>query len=227
VGDSAWAALPDRTRQSLRGTMARLEELGQGAAKRPAAGASELLGLMQYLFVGDLRGAEASLRRAISLDPNRAQAWDALTLLLATHNRAEDLVTVCEARLKHSDTARHRVLLVKACDQLNQSDRLLEEAEAAQRRYPEDDYVNLTLAAVLMKTSSELGTLNRAGQLLLKAERAATSGATRDQLAHLLYLRGLFLGLVGEKEEARKTFKQLLELDRNHADAQEALQALE
>ena len=224
---AVWGLLPDGTRQSVRKAMDRLEDLTQGSEARPAAGALEALGILQYLVVRDLRGAESSLRRAVALDPAREQAWETLILLLALSDRPAELLPVCEARLKQRDTAHNRVLVAKACEQLNLQDRTLAEGEAAQRRYPDDLTANLALVAALLKYNSEPVVLLRAAQLLSKAEQLLGASASRDELVNVLVIRGLFFGLADRPDDARAHLRKGLELDPDHPQAREALELLE
>lgn len=222
-----WDSLPDATRQSLRESMARLEEMSQTGEAGPAAAALEMLGTLQCFVVRDVRGAESSLRRAVDLDPKRNQAWESLVYLLASNKRSEDLLVVCEARLKTEESAHARLLLAKAYEQLERWDRLLDTAETLQRRYPEDFNANLALAAALLRRPPDDAALSRSAHAIAKAEKLLGTSPTADQVVNLLVLRGVLLGLAGQTEAARSSFKQLLEIEKDNADAREALEILE
>lgn len=224
---SSWETLPENVRGSLRASLSSLEELGQSGESRSAAGALEVLGVLQYLIVHDERGAETSLRRAIRLDPKRELAWDTLTMLLAMSERFEDLRRVCEDWLKVQESPRTRVLLAKAYESLNQNDSLLETAEQAFRKFPEDPIANLALAAALMRTSSEEASLARAARCLGKAEDKISKNPTRDNIINILYLRGLFFGLTDQTEQARAVLRKILEAEKDNRRAKEALEAID
>jgi tetratricopeptide (TPR) repeat protein len=219
-----WNGLPDGARALVRQAVSRLEELSQ-SGEAPAA-ALEVLGIIQHIFLADKRAAEANLRRAVELDPSREQAWESLTALLVDSDRAQELLGLCETRLKHQDTARNRLLVAKAHERLKQQDRVLAQTQAALDRYPEDLNLTMALGAALMQTGND-DDLPRAGQLLVRAQRLAEKAPGRDELENLLFLQGLFWGITGRKQEARSVFNKLLELDKDNAEAQEALQALE
>jgi tetratricopeptide (TPR) repeat protein len=206
--------------------MGRLVELGQGEDSS-AAGACEILGTLQFAVMKDFRGAETNLRRAVSLEPSRDQAWEVLLGVLAETERWEDLLQVSLDRVKHRNTARNWVLVVKAYERLRQDDNMLAEAQAAREKYPEDFYTNLTLAAAIMKTSENREELAQAGPHFTKAEQLLRGAPGRERLTNLIFLRGLHLGLSGQTEPARELFKKLLELDKDNSEAKEALQALE
>jgi tetratricopeptide (TPR) repeat protein len=225
-GQQGWSGLPDQARAAVRQAVSRLEELSQSGEAPAAAAALELLGIIQQLFVADKPAAEASLRRAVELDPSRQQAWESLTALLVDSDRAQELLSLCETRLKHQDTARNRLLLAKALERLKQPERLLAQTQAALDRYPEDLNLTLARAAALMQTGDD-DDLPPASQLLAKAQRLAQKAPGRDELENLLFLQGLLWGMTGRKDEARAVFNKLLELDKDNTEAQEALQALE
>ena len=227
MSGSLWSSMPDETRRNLGRAMDRLADIGQAPEPRQAAGDLEKLGMIQYLIVRDLRGGESTLRRAVSLDPGRDQAWETLTVLLVSSERSADLVAVCQDRLKAEESARNRVLLAKAYEHLNQVDRVLAEASTAQKRYPEDPLVNLTLAAAVLKASDDSGDLRPVARYLNKCQQALGDPPPRDMVLNLLLLQGLYYGLVEMHEEARASLHQLLELDRSNAEAKEALQVIE
>lgn len=226
TGES-WTNLPDSARQAVREAMARLEDLGQGTEKAAAAAALEMLAALQAYVVSDPRGAEASLRRAVALDPQRSSAWDLLVFVLVTSQRPADLLAVCEARMKEEESARNRLLVAKAQEQLGHWDDVFAEVRTLQRRYPEDFYAQLALAAALLRNATDPAAFEQPAQLLAKAEKLAGDSPSRDQVVNLLFLRGLLLGLADQPEAARTQLKRALELDKETAGAAEALQILE
>lgn len=223
----AWASLPESLRRSVRQALAQLEEMGQTYEALPAAAALEMRGSLQCFVVNDLTGAERTLRRAVALDPKRTQAWETLVFILASTKRAEALLDLCQARLREEDTARARLLLAKAWELLPDWGRVLQTTEALQRRYPEDLYANLALAAALVRSSDHEAVLGRAIQLLAKAEKLAGSSPSREQVINLLFSRGLMFGLAGQIASARHQLGQVKELDSDHPGLQEALEILD
>ena len=225
-GQQGWTSLPDQARASVRQAVSSLEELSQSGEPTAAAAALEVLGVIQHFFLADKRAAEANLRRAVELDPSRQQAWESLVALLLDSDRTQELLSLCESRLKHQDTARNRLLLAKALERLKHHDRLLAQTQAALERYPEDLNLMMARAAALMQTGND-DDLQPASRLLAKAQRLAQKAPDREELENLLFLQGLLWGMTGRKDDARAVFNKLLELDNDNTEAQEALQALE
>src|ERR1700722_13766298 len=67
--DFSWSSLPDETQRSLRGAVARLENLAEDTNPQLAAGALEVLGILQGPILGERRNCVNNLRRALALDP--------------------------------------------------------------------------------------------------------------------------------------------------------------
>ncbi len=223
----AWNTLTDHTRRSLRDTMTHLEEVAHAADAHAAAGALEVLGMLQYLVVHDTPGAEASLRQAVSLDPRRDQAWELLATILEQTQRPQALLDISQARLKVLDNAHNRLLAARALEALHRPAAMLEAVATAQRLYPADFTTNLALAAALLEANTDPFSTARAMVYLARAEQLLGSAPPRDRLLNLLLVRGLFFGLAGQPEAARSNLQQLLELDKNNTVAQDALDALE
>lgn len=223
----AWSLLDDSTRQLVRASLAQLDELAQTTDTASAAAALEVLGTLQAFVVQDPRGAETSLRRAVELDPKRDPAWNTLVFLLAGQKRPADLLTVCTDWLRLRESARGRLLVAKAYEQLDQWDRALETVESLQRRYPDDLEAHLALAAALLHLSDTEAALPRAAQVLAKAEKLIGSNTTPEQALNFIFIRGLVLALAGQTERARADFRQILDLDSQRPEAREALDILE
>lgn len=222
-----WPVLPDRTRAAVRAVLARLERLGEDAEPRRASSALAVAGLLQFFLVGDVAGGQASLRRAVALDPSNGNGWETLTFALAFSRQFDALLAVCRQRVEQRDTPRNRLLLAKALEKNQQLDALLDEAVATQHRYPEDLLANFTLGAALLKVDrTELGRA-RALQYLAKATRLAGDNPPSELAAELLFQRGLWFALDGQIENARAQFHRLLEIAPGHPEALEALKAIE
>jgi Tfp pilus assembly protein PilF len=219
--------LPEKTQRSVREAVAKLAKLAQSKEIDTAAGASTVLGMLQMVIVHDDPAAEASFRRTISMEPSRELAWDLLTLLLnRDDDRHEDEVSLCQERLKRSDSARGRMLLARAYVDVDELGDAEEQVQAALRLEPDDFTANLALAVLLLKRSDNAGVLSRARELLTKAGTAL--GASRDpkDWADHAVTWGICLALSGDPESARQQLKQVLESDTSNEQAREALAAL-
>ncbi len=228
IGSSdSWANLPERTRQSVRESLTRLEEMSQAAESHTAAAALELLGSLQCFVVNDVPGAEQTLRRAATLDSKRTQAWETLIFILATSKRPEALLSVCEDRLKAEESARARLFLAKGHEMRSDWDRVLETTETLERRYPDDLYANLAAAAAALHTARDEAGLRRAAQSIAKAEKLLGTAPARDEVVNLLFLRGLLFALADATEPALRQLRQVKQIEPHFEGVEEALEIVE
>lgn len=222
-----WPTLPEGSRAAVRECLTRLEAIGQGDDPRPASAALGIQGLLQSFVLRDLAGGVQSLRQATGLDPANGNAWETLTFALAYSRQYPPMIAVCADRLKQRDTVRNRVLLAKAYERNDRLDAMLEEASAAQRRYPENLLANLTLGAALLRADRSEAGRARALQCLARATRLGGDAPPEEVATELCYQRGLYFGLSGQHAVARAEFRRLLERVPGHSEATEALGALE
>lgn len=222
-----WPVLPEKTRSEVREAMRQLETISQDREPRVAAAALTFLGHLQFFVLRDAAGGEANLRRATQLDPANDNAWETLIFALAYNRRFAPMLEACQERLKQNDTVRNRVLLAKAYEKNDQPDAMLHEAELAQRRYPENLLANLTLGAALLKAKDDELARARALQFLAKATQLAGDHTPPDVALEVLYQRGLYFALSGQSAVARTHFRAALQIDPDHTESTEALQALD
>ena len=224
-----WNDLPDSARKSIKEAMTQLEDLGQSNNPRHAAGALEGLALIQTLVVGDLPGGRSNLRRAVALDPGRAQSWDMLVAVLAQPESFEELKVVCEERIKKKDSARNRIILAKAHEKLNQYDKAERQVRVALAMEPGNALAHLSQAALLLRRSGSGGLaqaknhLEKAQGALAKADKNKDSG---QQAISLLLTSSIYYGLRDALDEARQLARQVLEREKDNQDAKEILSVL-
>jgi tetratricopeptide (TPR) repeat protein len=218
--------LSAQSKQFLREATTNLEKLLQTNNSRDAAGAAEVLGILQFALWREPSRAEASFRRAIALDPSRDQTWELLGGLMMEAKRTEELLSLCQQRLKHKDTARNRILLAKVYAETDQLDKAEEQVQAALKLEPNDFTANLALAALLIRRSSDASTLLQAGERLAKAGQVLKESPPHKQWIDSTLTRGIYLALNGDVEAAEKQLKQVLEHDEDNEDAKEALQTI-
>ena len=226
LAENRWARLPESARVTVREALARLESMSEGREPIAAAASLSLLGWFQGFLLNDVTRGEATLRRALALDPDHPSAWETLTALLVVARRMDALVEACQARLERADTPHHRLMLVKAYEKAQQVPAMRREAEEAQARYPEHFLANLTLAAALLKTGEEEARA-RAVPFLAKATQLAGENPPRDVAFELWFQRGLYFALNGQRAVARTHFRQLLEAGADPEELREAMQALD
>lgn len=222
-----WPGLPEQARASVRAALAQLDRLGQDAEPPRASVALATAGLLQFFLMDDTTGGLASLRRAVTLDPDNDRAWETLTFALAFAREHAELLTVCRRRLELRDGPRLRLLLAKALEKTRQFEAMLDAAEESARRFSEDALAHLTAAAALLKMDPSAQGRARAQQHLARAVRLAGDRPAPGLTVELLFQRGLWFALEGQVEQARTQFRGILELVPDHPDATAALSALE
>ncbi len=223
--EAIWPALPEESKARVRRAMERLERLGQVKDARVAAAALDALGMVAYVASEEKR-AEESLRRAVKRDPSRARTWEMLAMILGAGGRYEELVTWCKERLAYRDTVRTRLLLAKAYEKLGQLALAEEQVRAATALAPNDFYVSLGYAALLMRRSEAPKVLAEANGHLIRAEQACAAGCTLQQWVELVLTRAIHLGLSGEEEKARGLLTECLNRDPGNKEVRQALAAL-
>ena len=130
--------------------MTRLENLSQDADKKTAAAASENLGILNMAF-GNKQQAAANFRRAVSLDPSREQSWDMLLGTLKNSASPDELVALCESRLKYKNSAKNHLLLAKLYAKQKEWTLATQQAETADQLETNNIISSLLIAAVALK----------------------------------------------------------------------------
>jgi Flp pilus assembly protein TadD len=223
--EAIWPALPEESKARVRRAMDRLGRLGQAKDARAEAAALDALGMVAYVASEEKR-AEECLRRAVKRDPSRARTWEMLAMILGAGGRYEELVTWCKERLAYRDTLRTRLLLAKAYEKLGKLALAEEQVRAAAALAPNDFYVSLGCAALLMRQSEATEALAEADGQLARAERACAAGCTLQQWVELALTRAIHLGLSGEEEKARGLLAQCRDRDPGNEEVRQALAAL-
>lgn len=220
--------LSEKSRQSVRELMTRLENLEQSQDPQLASGALEALGMFQGPILRDFRGSAVSLRRAVSLDPSREQSWDMLTSTLAKTENYDELLSVCEERARKKDSAHARLLLAKAYEKLKQWDNAEEQVLGALNLDPNDFTANLAMGVLLIKRSQNASVLADADGWLVRAEQfyGKLPDKSRQQSVDLTLTRSIYLALTDNVETARTWVKHIIESDKNNEFAREVLAAM-
>ncbi|HTH48653.1 MAG TPA: tetratricopeptide repeat protein [Candidatus Limnocylindria bacterium] len=161
--ESPLPLIAEFSRKRILEALTRLETLGQNSDPRSAAVAWESLGLLE-VFVKKPVDALTSVRRAVSLDPSRSQAWDAMTSLLFAEDKLDDLVAACAKRVSVHDNARNRLLYARALLHAGKQEEALAQAEQSVKLAPEDLTAKLTVMALhlrLAQGEAQLDAVNR------------------------------------------------------------------
>jgi tetratricopeptide (TPR) repeat protein len=223
--DGVLQALPEKTRESVRAKIRRLEGLEQGQDARTAAGAAEILGVVCWVALRDPAGTEAHLRRALALNPDRDPVWDILTGWLGAAGRDQECLQVCLGRLKHHDSAYGRLLAAKACENLGQLDKAEEHVRLGLKQEPEDVRCAVALAALLLKRD-DARALEQAGRQLDRVGKLLQTSTVQDGRNDYLITRALYAALTGDAPRARQLLCGVLRADKDNESAQKALAAV-
>jgi tetratricopeptide (TPR) repeat protein len=230
-GEFGWATLPDGSQQSLRSAITRLENLSQDSDAKVAAGALEMLGILQGPILHESSSCVANLQRALALDPSREQAWELASGMLAKQGNYQDLLSLCEGRLKQKDSTRGHVLMAKAYEKLARWEEAEEEIVMALKAAPNDFTANLSLAALLLKRSDTPEILGEAGTWLQRCDKILSDlppqQKNRQQVIEYSLTQGIFLALSDEVEMARKWISTVQDTDADNALAKEILSAMD
>ena len=232
VGDGFdWTTLPDSAQRSIRTAMTRLEDLSLEPDPKVAAGALEVLGILQGPVLHETNSRLKNLRRAAVLDPSRDQVWEMLAGTLARSERYDELLSSCEDHLKQKDSARAHILLAKAYERLKQWDNAEQEASAAFKLAPNDVTANLSLAALMLKRSQDADVLNDANTWLGRSEQLLSSlpaqQRTRQLVIDFTLTRSIYLALADDVDSARKWARTVIDSDKENELAKEILAAME
>jgi len=223
--------LPDKTRQSIHSAMTRLENLSEDPNKKIAAGAFENLGFLNMTFENKSE-ATTDFRRAVALDPTREQAWDLLLLMLlesASPNK-DEVLAVCESRLKVKASARNHLILAKTFAGMKKWHEASEQAEIARQQETNDIVPPLMLAAIALKQSAQTNNLSIARTNLARANIIQQKMPENDENRKRTREWGLnmiiFYVLNGQLEWAKYTANEFLKLFPNDETAKEILKML-
>lgn len=222
-----WDTLTEETRRPVQEAIRPLEHLSESANtnKDTTAKASEAVGVI-WLLLGNWKASEPPLRRAISLDPRRADAWDALTAIMSRDKRYTELTSLLETRVKSLDTASSHLLLAKAYDQTNQPEKAVAQAQAALKINPEDFTANIALAALLLRRSDTPALLTEAGTQLVKVGDLYPKVPTPNNWTSYTLLLSIYNALTGDELAARQHLNELLQGNKDNEMAKQVLAAL-
>jgi tetratricopeptide (TPR) repeat protein len=227
----SWDSLPEKTQMSLRDAVTRLENLSQSSNPRTAAGALEVLGILQGPVLREPNRCIASLRQALAIQPSREHAWEVLVATLAQGRRYDELLSVCEDQVKQTNSARTHLLLAKAYEKLKQWD----DSEVAARMAASEDTgdftADLSLAALLLKRSGDDDSALPEADAWLKRSETALNRIppalrSREQVIDLTLTRGIYYALTGEMDTAREFVKTVIERDKDNKFARDILSAM-
>jgi tetratricopeptide (TPR) repeat protein len=225
--DRSFDTLPEATRKSIHDAMNRLERLGDHPNQKLAAQALEAAAILK-LAAGDAAGSVKDLRRVVSLDPSRDNAWELLVGALA-HSSApsEQLVTACESRLKLRKSARNHLLLAKALVKQHRWERAAEEARVALKLETNNIPAHLMAAALVIRQNGELAEAMKHLYAVNDALDALPDNEERwDRLREYLLNGAIVSALNDQPKEAKEWVNLVLKRDPDDDEAKEILSAI-
>jgi tetratricopeptide (TPR) repeat protein len=228
----SWNSLPDKTQRSLHDAITRLENLGQDSDPHVASGALEVLGILQGPMLRETQSCISTLRRAVTLDASREQALEVLVSTLAHAARYDELLSVCEDRVKQKDSERSHMLLAKAYEKLQQWDDAESELLEVLRQSPNNFPASLGVAAAILRRSNADGDgLPEANSWLSRAEAllGQMPALERNQqlVIDLTLIRSIYFALTDDLDSARQWAQAVLKTDGNNKLAREILSAMD
>jgi tetratricopeptide (TPR) repeat protein len=229
--DFSWNSLPEKTQHSILNAETRLENLGQDFDSRVAGGALEVLGILQGPILRDSRNCVVTLHRTVVLDPSREQAWDILSSALAQAHRYDELLSICQERVREKESSRAHLLLGKAFEKMHQWDEAEAEILESVRLAPNSFTANLAEAALVLRRGQDADMLMDANSWLARAERllGELPATQRNQqtIIELTLTRSIYFALTDQLDAARQWANAVLSQDKNNPVAQQILSAMD
>ena len=221
-----WPKLSDDARQSVNDAMVRLSAITTAPDNTKAAETLEALGVLQCFIRGDSASGIATLRRAVTLDPTREQAWDMLIGVLAQAHSTDDIVAVCQQRLDAKKSVRNHLIMANIWDLQGRSDEVETHVRAAITLQPDDVLANLAQAALSVRGARNAATLDLASQRITAAAALFTDSTPAAQQAELAVLRCIHAALSGQLDRANDCLDGALRLDPANSSAKDLLEVL-
>lgn len=222
--------LPEKSRRSIRNDMTHLENLSEKSDPKLAAGALECLGFLNFAFKNQAV-ALADFKHAVALDPSREASWDLwLGMLIFSSGTPQEIVTVCQSRLDHQDSARNHLLLAKALVRAGKWSDAIIHAEAAGKLETNNVVPPLFVAAIALKQSAQTNYLAMAGEKLAQANVLMGKMSAGNDKAERMREFGLnviiFYVLANEPDMARNTARDYLKYFPDSEEVREIMKDL-
>jgi len=224
----AFETLPEATRQSIHDAMNRLAALGERPNPKLAAQALETAAILK-LAAEDAAGAATDLRRAVSLDPTRDNAWELLVGALALSSASpEQLVSACESRLKSRDSARNHLLLAKVLVKQQRWQKAAEQTRAALELEKNSVLAHMMAAALIIRQKGKLAV---AMEHLYSVKDALDTMPDHDEkwarVREFLLNGAIVSALNDQPKQAKNLVNRVLKRDPDDKEAKAILSAIE
>ena len=224
-----FASLPAETQQRLIGALRALESVVSDDAPSRSAVALEMRGILQFL-TGSRAAAEATLKRAVRLDPGRFQAWE---VLLALQIRGEDragLRETCESRVEVRPSGRNLLLLAKALERSGKYAEALEVAQTGSARFPENLWLRVSAVCLSLRTSTDSTSLEgvpaQLKDITARLDKMPKNAEWGAIIQHFVPTLCLYHALAGNADEARRVLKEWVKSNPEDVWAREILDSV-
>jgi uncharacterized protein YicC (UPF0701 family) len=138
----------------------------------------------------------------------------------------KDVLAVCQARLKHSDTWRNRLLCAKALERLERFVEMNDQIHKSLQLAPLEIMPNLFKCAALLRTADDPQTLEEAHQYLKRADDALMKSFNIEYGKELALVAAIFNGLLGHVDAAVNQLRDIQKTTGDDPRIQDALKAL-
>lgn len=223
--------LPDKTKQSIHDAVNHLRNILNNSDEKTAAGAFENLGILNMAF-GNKTEARSDFQRAVALDPTREASWDMLLGTLVTLKASPgEMVSVCQSRLKHDNSAQNHLLLAKALVKEEKWDEAAIQAGIADRIETNNIVPPLFIAAIALKDTASTNYLTTAIIYMKRAnavlQTMPASENTRQRWREFSLNAAILSALDSQAEKAKQWADLVLKQFPDDETARKILAALD
>lgn len=227
--------MPEALIQKVHNGMARLETLANDSDKKTACNALLSIAMLKLLMKGSPADARELAQRAVQLDPRQEQAWDMwLAGSLADNASAEQLLKICESRLKQNNSANNHLLMAKALIKDSKWAEADAQTQEAIKLEPENVMAQIMGIAICIHQSTDdetlkkcLGSFVAVTQILAKTlDSKEKQNHWREAMLNQAIAQELYSGQ-DYRKEARAAVDDVLKHFPDDGDAKEILEALE
>ncbi|PWU10186.1 MAG: hypothetical protein C5B50_26000 [Verrucomicrobia bacterium] len=212
--------ISETRRTNLLEAMRLLETGSRDPNPKLAAEAFENLGVLRFLATLETTAAKAAFRQAVALDPTRCRSWEGLvcaTVGTEGNPNPQDVVSVCEERLRYDDNARNRAFLIRAYDRAGMADKALAQARSTFALEPTNALSHLCLGALLLRRAEDPKAIGECKEHMKPVVVFVVQTDDEDEGGPIAVACGLDLAIIfaleGDTDKAEKTLRDTCKLD--------------
>ncbi len=183
-----------------------------------------LLGVV-YLLNDRETKAEDCFKLAIALEPEQWVWHEWLFATRMAQQQFQEALQIVEGYLSRNDFPRPRLIAAAAAEKLGDWEKVEAHLKAALQKDENDFYANLSIVVVELKKGEPKEAVQRAQYYWERVLKL--SPPDDDAKAAQKAIHGVMMAMAGHYEEAKSTLREVLEKQRGHPIAKEALAILE